>query len=161
VSKSNYKSFDEISLEQLLSQSTKLENGCMHWGPITSNGYGTIRVGQQAFGLHRFVAKLAHGNPAPNQIAMHSCNHRPCINPEHLSWGTQSENLKYAVILGRHYVSGVKGESCGRSKLSEAEVLAIRKSFSPKMNSVALAKKYNVSKSNIMSIVKRKSWKHI
>lgn len=45
---------------------------------------------------------LAHG-PAPTgkPFALHSCDQPGCIAPEHLRWGTQSENMTDAVERGR------------------------------------------------------------
>jgi hypothetical protein len=44
---------------------------------------------------HRLMCQLAHGDPpTPDHIAAHSCGrgHEGCVNPNHLSWKTYSEN---------------------------------------------------------------------
>jgi hypothetical protein len=40
----------------------------------------------------------------------HACNNDKCVNPQHLYLGTQSTNLKDAVLAGTHF-NGFKGAS--------------------------------------------------
>ena len=44
--------------------------------------------------IHRYVCELAHG-PAPHgrPHAAHLCNVKRCINPDHLRWSSNSENM--------------------------------------------------------------------
>ena len=54
------------------------------------------------------------------------------------------------------------GEKSNLSKLKEKQVLEIRKLYTMgKISSRKLGKKFNVSKSNILAIVSRKTWSHI
>ena len=41
-------------------------------------------------------------------IGRHICNNPPCCNPEHLEWGSASDNMKDRVASGRH-CGGTKG----------------------------------------------------
>jgi hypothetical protein len=65
---------------------------CWEWlGPRNNSNYG--RVGLRY--AHRVACERAHGPaPSPDSVAMHSCDNPPCVNPAHLSWGSQSENVK-------------------------------------------------------------------
>ena len=56
------------------------------------------------------------GSRASGRIMLHSCDNPLCINPDHLSWGTYSENTSQAVARGRHR----------NAKLSLNDVLIIR-----------------------------------
>jgi DNA-binding transcriptional regulator YiaG len=60
-------------------------------------------------------------------------------------------------------MTGIKtsGELNGFSKLKEKDVLEIRKLAKEGFSQRKLAKMYNVAKSTIADILKRKSWKHI
>lgn len=54
------------------------------------------------------------------------------------------------------------GEKHYCSKLTEKEVLEIRKLYVPyKYSTYRLAKKFNIGRSSIRRIIKRKTWKHI
>lgn len=53
----------------------------------------------------------------------------------------------------------LRGEDCGKSKLTEKEALEILND--ELLSQYKLAKKYNVSRSTIASLKLRKSWKHL
>lgn len=57
--------------------------------------------------------------------------------------------------------SANRGESNVSSKLTESDVLRIRKLYNEKISSRKLAKIFNVAKSNILAITNRQTWKHI
>ena len=43
--------------------------------------------------VHRLVCEAFHGPPTENAETCHSCHRKNCINPEHLRWGTKSDNM--------------------------------------------------------------------
>lgn len=69
---------------------------CLLWPfkRVYPNGYGAYNTRQLATTAHRFVCRLAHGEPPqPKLQAAHSCGNRLCCNPRHLRWATCRENL--------------------------------------------------------------------
>jgi hypothetical protein len=48
---------------------------------------------------------IVKGSIPKGKVVMHSCDVRLCINPEHLSVGTQKENIQDAIQKGRPHVS--------------------------------------------------------
>jgi hypothetical protein len=55
-----------------------------------------------------------------------------------------------------------RGESQGKAKLTEAQALEIREHHvKVGISQRGLARKYNVDRSSIISIITRKGWKHI
>lgn len=83
-----------------------------------------------------------------------------CCNPDHLKIGTHKENCQDIVDCGRSLKGKenkkIRGINNGANKLKENDVIEIY--LSKEKNSV-LAKKYNVSKTNIIYIKKKKQWK--
>lgn len=56
---------------------------------------------------------LFKGEPLPLRgVPMHSCDVPECINPEHLSVGTQSDNVQDAIRKGR-YRNGALAKKMG------------------------------------------------
>lgn len=73
---------------------------CWEWmGAKTGrDGYG--RVGGQR--AHRVSWEIANGRPIPEGlIVLHSCDNPPCVNPRHLSVGTNTDNMRDASAKGR------------------------------------------------------------
>lgn len=76
-----------------------------------------------------------------------------------------------SIIIGKswNHISGAKelhiykralGEKMGMSKLTEKQVIEIRKKY-PDQNGPELAKEYGVGHAMIYAIIKRKNWTHI
>ena len=79
---------------------------------------------------HRFSAliepRLGTKINAQGACVMHHCDNKLCVNPHHLSVGTQKDNIHDMIAKGRtNYVANY-GEANGRSKLTAAEVRQIR-----------------------------------
>lgn len=87
-----------------------------------------------------YLRSQGHGGAAPNDVVMHSCDNRKCCNPEHLSLGTQAENLADMASKGR----GRKGY-----KLSDDDVLTIMSSLK---KGYELADDFGVSPATISMI---------
>ena len=79
---------------------------CWIWtGTKLGRGYGSVRPrkGAHLTGAHRFSWAIHNGKwPDKGLVVMHSCDNPECVNPAHLSVGTQAENIKDCVNKGRH-----------------------------------------------------------
>ena len=53
-----------------------------------------------------------------------------------------------------------KGEDCGNSKLTEQDVLEIRRKYKKGMMGI-LAREYGLTRQNISSIINKITWRHI
>ena len=74
---------------------TRLDSGCWIWiGMKQPNGYGRFRIAGRNFPAHRVSFVLAGGTFDRGPIVLHGpCNRRDCVNPLHLSSGTQKQNI--------------------------------------------------------------------
>lgn len=125
---------------------------CWLWtASCFKGGYGMFAVGRNLDGrqhteyAHR-IAFVVHNRvdiPA-GAVVMHSCDVPKCVNPHHLSLGTQGDNVRDAATKGHYNVS-----KPGIQKLTDAHVRFIRESAE---KSVVLAKLFGVSKSCISQI---------
>lgn len=92
-------------------------------GAKTKGGYAVIRVGSLKDQTRRQV--LAHRasyeewvGPIPDGLELlHSCDNRPCINPDHLLPGTAQENTQDMLTKGRSAKSPITGRFIGRRGL--------------------------------------------
>lgn len=140
-------------------------NDCWEWQGAKSKCYGMFR-GTRA---HRFAFTLAYGPIPSGTVVCHSCDNPPCCNPSHLFGGTIADNVRDMMAKGRHVrpardeskVNFVKGSDNHFSKLSEADVLHIRRMKSLGESTIKLARAYDVSDSLIRLIAARKVWKHV
>lgn len=79
------------------------------------------------------------------------------LGEKNFNWGKKaSEETKLKMKA-----SANRGENSLSSKLTNSDVLEIRRLYNEKISSIKLSKIFNVAKSNILSIVNRKTWKHI
>lgn len=79
-------------------------NDCWGWkGAHTMGFYPIIKLGGRngvVTTVSRVLCFLQHG-PANNRNALHSCDNQMCLNPKHIYWGTQAENIQQAYSKGR------------------------------------------------------------
>lgn len=78
---------------------------CLLWrGAKRRGGYGYImEYGKAVTATH--VAMRMAGNPRPSVEAMacHKCDNPRCVNPRHLFWGSQTDNMRDNASKGRHH----------------------------------------------------------
>lgn len=82
---------------------------------------------------------------------------RLCCNPAHMTTGTNLENALDRFDDGTEPV----GEKNPHAKLSEVDVLSIRRAHREGESYASLALRYQVHKVTIGCIVRGKSWSHI
>lgn len=140
--------------------------GCWLWtkaltrGSGVNAGYGSIEVRnpRRAILAHRFSWEL-HNGPIPDNLQVcHNCpggDNRSCVNPNHLFLGTQIENTCDAKLKDRF----PKGEHNLNSKLTNEQVLEIKRLYLAERSPLGLARKFKMSRSAIQSIVYEKNWK--
>ncbi len=139
------------------------DDKCWKWiGGKFSNGYGQFYKNPCKITAHRFSYELANGEIDKNLKVCHTCDNPICVNPNHLFVGTQKDNIQDMIKKKRHNFNDAIGINNGRSIVNEVEVKEIRQKYKEgNISYKKLAKKYNLSETQTMRIVKRESWKHI
>ena len=108
--------------------------------------------------VHRLVAIHFIKNPEEKPDINHLDGDKENNFPENLEWCTKKENLTHA--KKNNLIA--TGHKINTTKLSEKEVLEIRKKYIPwKYSQRRLAKEYGVSRVCIQSIIKRETWKYL
>ena len=122
------------SEDYLLSQMLITATGCWEWqGRIGTHGYGVLPDHSLA---HRTAHEVFIG-PIPTwKIVCHSCDYRPCCNPEHLFLGTHGDNTQDAFQKGRMHNPPLK--------LSDDDVRAIRELIDQGVNQYEIARRFNI-----------------
>lgn len=147
--------------DDLLRRSRRNANGCIEWqGSTCTSGYGQFWLQGKHQLTHRLMAKLVIPNPNNLPVVMHTCDNRLCLNPEHLLWGTVKDNNADRHKKGRSVMPNNAGSKHGMAKLSEAQILVIRKDLITK-SQAQVAREQNVSRSCIGLIAANKRWAHI
>lgn len=126
------------------------------------SGYGILQITKhkkhKKYLAHRLSWKIHNGDIPEGLCVLHKCDVPCCVNPDHLFLGTSTENNADRDRKNRQG----KGEQLPQSKLTEKQVLEIRKRYaSDHIRILDLAAEYAVTKPCIQNIVNRKTWKHL
>jgi hypothetical protein len=113
------------------------------------------------------ICRVFYGPSRSN--VLHSCNNIACINPAHLRWGSQSENIKQAVNSGRMIVPDStdrmrKQVLDGKhpfTKLTPDQITLIRTRLSNGEKLDAIAADFDVSFQQIGKIKLGQRWSYV
>ena len=94
-------------LNKLLSRTINVGE-CMLWTGSVRRGYGQITTRGHAWGqehrVHRLVLQLIWGRKfTPQELVLHRCDVKLCINPKHLYLGTAKQNTADIYARGKPY----------------------------------------------------------
>jgi hypothetical protein len=135
-----------------------------HWwtGALAGGGYGSIRDGVMR-PAHRVAYELYKGPIPEGLVVMHSCDNPACVNPRHLSVGTQQDNVDDMFRKGRECVDRewTAGERNGRAKLTTQQVLEMRARVAGGEKQRDMMAEYGLSEGLVSMIIRRKRWSHI
>lgn len=138
----------------------KQQGECWVWtGNTYSDGYGRYWYNGKNVRSHRFAYFdfLGREDNQKDLVVCHFCHNPLCVYPPHLVLGTQSFNIQTAFDTGRKHYTPMKrkvGSLNSKSKLSEEDVEQIKREYATgNVSQRELAKRYNVSKYPIWSII--------
>lgn len=139
------------------------ETGCIEWiGALSSKdkfGYGTLTIHGKKHRAHRLAWEINFGGIPKGMFVCHKCDNPKCINPEHLFIGANKDNCDDRDKKGRNVVK--KGIENSNSKLTERQVVYIRKLYSIGLSQQNIATLFFVSKPTIQKITSNTYWRHI
>lgn len=109
--------------------------------------------------VHRLVAMAFIPNPQELPEVNHINGRKRDNRAENLEWVDSSQNQHHSYKLGLQQV--VYGEGHHRSKLTEAEVIEIRRRFKNGESHTKIAPDFGVHRRTIVDVCLRKTWSHI
>jgi hypothetical protein len=131
---------------------------CILWPFNRSKaGYGYVSVAGVAYGVHVLACELAHGARPPGAFAVHApgiCHEPACYNRRHVRWADQRANLADRLIDG----TANRGLRNGAVKLTEGQVVEIRRLVSAGDSRREVARSFGVSRQAVDDIVNGVTW---
>lgn len=140
---------------------------CWEWmGTPRDNGYCRTTYKRASWYVHRLSYASFIGVIPNGYDVCHKCDNRRCCNPNHLFIGTRRDNMQDAVKKNRVAKGDIisihiRGEKCHMAKLTDLEVLEIRRLNMDGENTSSISKKFNITTDNIRRIIRRDTWRHI
>lgn len=140
-------------------------NECWGWVGYrctTRGGYGALSGEKPPYrpvSAHRLSYEI-HKGPIPDGLCvLHRCDNPPCTNPEHLFLGDRGDNARDMARKGRWRNGGLRGEDCGRAKLSAAqarEIVSLYRAGGETHKSLGV--RFRVSPSAIRFVLTGRTW---
>lgn len=128
-----------------------------------SQGYYGLKLKSNCvvkyFKVHRLIAIHFIPNNENKPFINHINGIKHDNRIENLEWCTRSENCQHAHDIGLQPTR--KGDKNGNSKLTENQVLEIRKRLKNGESNISIATLYNIGNTAISKINLNKTWKHI
>lgn len=126
---------------------------CWLWtGSLHPKGYGGFNIGNhKSVRAHRFIYELLVGKIPVGMLLMHSCDNPSCVNPKHLSIGTDADNRLDSCLKGRAAHSSLDAEQVKEIRKLRKEGYLLRE----------LSDLFGVTLENIHYIIRGKIWTHV
>ena len=141
--------------ERLLAKRNVTESGCWDFtGHINNRGYGLISKGARSKGImltHRASYESFIGPIPEGKIVLHKCDNTKCFNPDHLSIGTQQDNMDDMESKGRRV--SLYGADSPNVKLTHEQVLEIRQRHIPRVNTRELAEEFGITRQYVGQLI--------
>lgn len=126
------------------------DDECWGWRGTTRDGYGRTHFKGRLENANRIAWILANG-PIPRGIfVLHTCDNRPCCNPNHLFLGTNVDNMRDMAIKGR-----------APSKLTIDQVKEIKRLLERGVRHKDIGAEFGVGRACIQAIFSGRNWSHV
>lgn len=134
---------------------------CWNWtAGKTKEGYGRFQVKGKTQKAHRISYELYHKKTIPDGlIILHACDNPSCVRPEHLSTGTVKDNVDD--MFAKNRANKAKGSNHGSSKITERDVLIIRKMADEGAVQKTIGQTFGIGQQQVSNILTGKKWKHL
>ncbi len=132
---------------------------------VTAGGYRIVALSRGGKTVtktvHRLVATAFLPRADERDVVNHINFDRADARVENLEWVTQAQNCRHTISAGRWLAPRCRGEDAGCAKLTERDVVAIRREFALGASMRSLGLKYGVTGMSIKRVVTGMTWSHI
>lgn len=136
------------------------ETVCWLWeGATNDEGYGQIFIDGRLDYVHRLSFRIHKGPLRDEDIVLHSCDVPACVNPNHLSAGTDQDNSDDKMRKGRDRKA--RGEDSPSARLSETSVREIDAMLRSGVPHRRIAKLFGVGHTTIAAIAAGRTWSQV
>lgn len=153
--------FPTLSLrDRILLYSHIDQGGCWLWQGLTfkKTGYAQITHRGKIYSGHRLSMHVFRSfDLCSEDLILHHCDVKRCLNPYHLYVGNHLDNTRDALMRNRI----LTGSRHPVAKLNEVKVEAIKRSLREGVSIKELAQRYAVDSSTIALIRRNKTWTHV
>lgn len=149
-------------------QIRNVKTGTVYKQHLNKEGYNQVCVSlgsrkkKKIFKIHKAVAETFIQNSENKKTVNHIDGNKQNNVVDNLEWATHSENTKHAEKMG--LTNHAKGADSASSKLSNEDVLYIRKNYIPNSYEFGirgLSRKFNVHHETIRDIVNNNTYTNI
>lgn len=137
---------------------------CWLWTACKNNkGYGRYRPPKSGkeFLAHRYSVVISGRPLGAKDCVLHTCDRPLCVNPNHLVIGTHKDNSDDMKRKGRERKNPCRGMRNHNSRLSDEDVITIRKLYVEGQNLASLVERYGVDRRTVTLIYSGKTWRHL
>lgn len=110
---------------------------------------------------HRYSYEFFVGPIPSGGLILHSCDNPACVNPAHLRVGTYKQNVEDMDIRGRRVTAPMPGSKNPQAKLTDTQVIALRRDYISGVPRDVLSTRYGVSVESLSDYTSGRSWKHL
>ena len=141
------------------------DDDCWEWtGARQGDGYGSFSLNGKPELAHRVAWQLEYGAIPRGDFygtncVCHTCDNRGCVNPSHLFFGTQQDNVIDRDQKGRNV--NYRGERHGCATISDLEAKHIKDLLSAGCVQKNIAEALGVSAQVVTKINTGRAWLHI
>ena len=154
----------------------KMPDDCWVWKlAVRTGGYGSFKCSGRGLIASRVAYYLFYHADPSDKMVCHTCDFPNCCNPYHLFLGTALDNSQDAQNKGRlkhgegdrhgsktHPEKWYRGEQSAASKLTEEQVLEIRRAYKVEfVTQQQLADRYGTKRETIGRIIRGDNWLHV
>lgn len=133
---------------------------CWEWqGACNAGGYGIFAHLGGSILAHRKIIEIEGSDIPSNLCVLHTCDNPKCVNPDHLWFGTRTDNNKDRDEKGR--LGRRDGNHNGRAKLTENDIPRIRDMLRCGAMQTEIAKWFDVHPCTISDIKHGRRWTHV